>query len=75
MLAHELCRERIAVYTSEGRSDTSKIVKLFPKVLHPTNDFAIAAIHGLHFTVVHRIKQRRPAPLTSPCRTHMRVSG
>eukprot|EP00285_Hemiselmis_virescens_P014227 CAMPEP_0173383944 /NCGR_PEP_ID=MMETSP1356-20130122/6514_1 /TAXON_ID=77927 ORGANISM="Hemiselmis virescens, Strain PCC157" /NCGR_SAMPLE_ID=MMETSP1356 /ASSEMBLY_ACC=CAM_ASM_000847 /LENGTH=237 /DNA_ID=CAMNT_0014339049 /DNA_START=320 /DNA_END=1033 /DNA_ORIENTATION=+ len=32
MIAHELCRERIAVYTSEGRSDTSVVAKRFPKV-------------------------------------------
>jgi hypothetical protein len=31
-LAHELCRERIAVYASEGRSDTALIKKNFPKV-------------------------------------------
>ncbi len=31
-LAHELCRERIAVYASEGRSDTAHIKAGFPKV-------------------------------------------
>jgi len=32
MVAHELCRERIAVYTSEGRSEKSSLVKNWPKV-------------------------------------------
>lgn len=31
-VANEDCRERIAVYTSEGRSDKSEIVKKWPKV-------------------------------------------
>jgi len=32
MLASELCRERIAVYTSEGRSNTSDLKRDWPKV-------------------------------------------
>jgi len=31
-IAHELCRERIAVYTSEGRTDTSVVAQRFPQV-------------------------------------------